>query len=31
VIESAVDFGVPDEVFSGTYHVRIGGSCTDDD
>ncbi len=30
VIESAVDFGVPDEVFSGTYHIRIGGCGGDD-
>ena len=29
VLESAVDFGVPGEVFSGTYHIRIGG-CDDD-
>ena len=28
VLESAVDFGVPGEVFSGTYRIRIG-SCDD--
>ncbi|MGZ8631695.1 MAG: hypothetical protein ACXWZF_12130 [Actinomycetota bacterium] len=30
LLESAVDFGVPDEVFSGTYHITIGG-CDGDD
>jgi hypothetical protein len=30
LLESAVDFGVPDEVFSGTYHIRIGGCGGDD-
>jgi hypothetical protein len=30
LLESAVDFGVPGEVFSGTYHITIGG-CSGDD
>jgi hypothetical protein len=28
-LASAVDFGVPGEVFSGTWHIRVGG-CKDD-
>jgi hypothetical protein len=28
IIRSAVDFGVPDQAFSGTYRIRIGG-CDD--
>ena len=29
LLESTVDFGVPDEVFSGTYHIAIEGCAGD--